>query len=359
MAVVLAACGDDDDDAGTAATVATTSAGTAGDATAVTTGDTTGDTVAATTGETAATTGDTTAADVTVADVDTSGVTLTVGTILDTSKAIWNLAAPTTDYNVEWATFPTGPPLLQALDSGVVDLGQVGITAVVNAQLNGLDFVAVAETTTPLPGNRVIVPEGSDITSLEQLAGHTIAVPKGTAWEGFLVQALDSVGMTAADVQLVDLAQTDALPAFLNGDVDAWSVGPPQADVAVSEHGASVLIDGSGFPSTGYLATTEETLADPATAAAIADFLVQYRAALASATVPTLAAQIAEQNQVPEEVAALTATNLVGGVLGPITDSTYETYQSTIDLFATAGLVAGAPPDPLTVFSTDLNAALA
>lgn len=65
-----------------------------------------------------------------VSDTELAEVTLTVGDQRGGSQAMLTAAGLLDDvpYSLEWSTFTSGPPLLEAVSAGAVDIGGVGNT---------------------------------------------------------------------------------------------------------------------------------------------------------------------------------------------------------------------------------------
>lgn len=71
----------------------------------------------------------------------------------------------------EWVEFQAGPPLLEAMRAGAVDIGHVGETPPVFAQAGGVPFVYAA-TDPPAPrAEAIVVKKDSPIDSVAALKG--------------------------------------------------------------------------------------------------------------------------------------------------------------------------------------------
>ncbi|WP_437942845.1 aliphatic sulfonate ABC transporter substrate-binding protein [Sorangium sp. So ce341] len=146
----------------------------------------------------------------------------------------------------EWIEFPAGPPLLEAMRAGAVDVGHVGETPPVFAQAGGVPFVYVA-TDPPAPkAEAIVVPKDSPITSVAGLKGKRVAVNRGSNVHYLLVRAVESAGLTLDDLQVSFLAPADARSAFESGKVDAWVIWDPFL-AAAELAGARVLQSGEGL----------------------------------------------------------------------------------------------------------------
>ncbi len=113
-----------------------------------------------------------------------------------------------------------GPALLPAVAAGNVDIGVIGDTPAILALARGdlpLEIVGVVSDT-----SRVFtIVAAPPFVSLKDLAGKKIGLPTGTAFEYFFASALAHAGMKPGDVEVVNLSQPQALPAFIAKRVDA------------------------------------------------------------------------------------------------------------------------------------------
>ena len=74
-------------------------------------------------------------------------------------------------YAVEWHEFTSGPPLLEAMNSGAIDFGHSGQPPPVFAQANGVPLVYVATTESSPDGSGLVVPQNSPIQTVADLKG--------------------------------------------------------------------------------------------------------------------------------------------------------------------------------------------
>lgn len=149
-------------------------------------------------------------------------------------------AFPPDEFTVEFSLFPSGPPLLEALNAGAIDFGGTGDAPPVFAQAAGVPLRYVA-TQVAYGNEAVIVPADSPIDSLDDLAGKNIAYVRGSSANYLLVLALQAGGVEFTDVESVLLPPADANAAFQSGAVDAWVIWDPFLTVAVTQSQARVL----------------------------------------------------------------------------------------------------------------------
>src|SRR5690242_11579757 len=116
---------------------------------------------------------------------DLSSVTLNVGDQKGTGAEAVLAAADllkTLPFKVNWSDFTSGPPMLQAMASGSVDVGGVGDAPPVFAASGGEAIEIVgARKTNAGDQDSVVVPKGSPITSIQQLKGKKIAYASGSS----------------------------------------------------------------------------------------------------------------------------------------------------------------------------------
>jgi sulfonate transport system substrate-binding protein len=181
-------------------------------------------------------------------------------------------------YDIKWAVFPFGPPEVQAISAGQVDLGtDIGDVPPINGAASDLGFKVVAALVPPSAkqaGNYLVVPKGSTITSLKDLKGKTVGVPFGSSAHGFLLNAVKSVGLSPESVKFVNLAPAALAAAFKGGQIDAESIWNPQAAVDVSQGGRILLAGHPPLdPNVGFVVAKTADVTDPARKKLLIDVL--------------------------------------------------------------------------------------
>lgn len=150
-------------------------------------------------------------------------------------------------YRVEWAEFPGGPQLLEALNAGAVDFGSTGETPPIFAQAANAPLVYIAHEPPAPRGEAILVPKDSPIKSVADLKGRKVAFNKGSNVHYLLVRALEEAGLTYEDVEPVFLAPADGRAAFERGAVDAWVIWDPFQASAEFTTEARELRNGEGI----------------------------------------------------------------------------------------------------------------
>lgn len=150
---------------------------------------------------------------------------------------------------VVWQEFAFGPPLVEGINSGDIDIGFVGATPPVFAQAGAGPDVTYVGYSAPFQDNyAIVVPKGSTAHSLADLKGKRIAVAKGSAGQYLLIAALEQAKLQLSDVDEAYLGYSEGRAAFERGDVAAWVVPDPRlADTEISS-GARALITARSLP---------------------------------------------------------------------------------------------------------------
>jgi sulfonate transport system substrate-binding protein len=273
---------------------------------------------------------------------DLSGVTLRVGTQRDGIRAVLQKSGQLDDvpYDIEWSTFVAGPPLVEAAGADRIDVAWVGCAPPIFGAAAGAAFnVIAAVKERDSQENRLLVPNDSDITSIADLKGKKIAVPRGTSGHAFILNALKSEGLGTRDVQFAFLAPPDALAAFQSGSVDALSVWDPFATQALQTLDAREIAAGEPFESgLGFEIASSKALEDPAKVAALRDYLRRLQAAWswAGENPDEWASAWSEDAGLPLEVTRVTAVRKASDIV-PLDAAIVDSQQRLADLFFDEG----------------------
>ncbi|WP_339383303.1 sulfonate ABC transporter substrate-binding protein [Oculatella sp. LEGE 06141] len=147
---------------------------------------------------------------------------------------------------VEWTEFQAGPPLLEALNVGSIDIGRTGDAPPVFAQAADAPLVYIGGSAPKDKSSAVLVRPESPIQTVADLRGKKIAFAKGSSSNYFIVQVLESAGLSIDDIEPVYLSPGDARSAFEQGSIDAWAVWDPFY-AAAEQQGARVVRDSEGL----------------------------------------------------------------------------------------------------------------
>lgn len=280
------------------------------------------------------------------AAADVSQVTLHIGDQAGTGAQSLLTAAGLIHklpFKVSWSDFTSGPPMLQAMASGAVDVGGVGDAPPIFA-LAGGDKITIIGAQQSSPHQSVLlVPKNSPIHSISQLRGKRIAVAQGSSADYHLFTVLRKAGLTVHDATLQYLQPPEALAALSSGHVDAWDIWSPYAEEAQAQDGARVLVDGTGFGSPyGFEVAAQAALASPAKAAAIRDYLkLLYQARAWANSHPAAWGKVwAQATGEPQAVMQAAAQDARSTPVA-ITPAIITAEQRVADTFAASGLIPG------------------
>ncbi|WP_127088239.1 aliphatic sulfonate ABC transporter substrate-binding protein [Aquabacter cavernae] len=239
--------------------------------------------------------------------------------------------------NVKWIEFQFGPPLLEALGSGSVDIGTVGDTPPIFAQAAGANLLYVASA--PATQNATLVQKDSPIKTVADLKGKKVAFAKGSSSHNFIVQALKKNGLRYTDIEPVFLAPADAAAAFASNRVDAWTVWDPYYALAQKRHDARAIVTtADGLPSHSfYLANKGLVERSPRTVQGALDALREVTA-WAAQNRDKVAALTSELTGVEYEAQKI-ATDRYPIEFNPVTQTAIRQQQEIADTFLELNLI--------------------
>jgi sulfonate transport system substrate-binding protein len=298
-----------------------------------------------------------------VTAADLAKVTLRVGDQKGGSQSLLKAAGLLTGlpYKIEWSTFTSGPPLLEAVSAGGVDIGGVGNTPPIFAAAANAKIAIVSGAQGNVAGNAILVPADSPLRAVNDLRGKTIGVAKGSSAHGQILLTLRAAGLSIKDVTLSFLQPADAYGAFTQHRIDAWAIWDPYTSQAKLEANARVLADGTGTANGyGFQVAGTGSLADPGRNSAIRDYVVRLAKAQfwADTHRAEWAATWAAATGLSPEVAKA-AVNAGPSRLVPLDDKVITSEQELADAFTADGVLPGRVDFARFVnkrFTNDLNA---
>jgi sulfonate transport system substrate-binding protein len=242
-------------------------------------------------------------------------------------------------YKVVWTEFPSGPPLLEALNVGAIDFGNTGEAPPIFAQAAGAPIQYVAYEPPAPQGEAILVPKDSKLTSVAGLRGKKVALNKGSNVHYLLVKALEKAGVKYSEVEPVFLAPADARAAFERGAVDAWVIWDPFQAAAEAATGARTLADGTGVVSNYqfYFSSKKFLQSD----SGIVDLVLAELREVddwAKRDIHAVASQLAPAIGLPVGVVEVALKRQSYGIK-PITDSVIADQQQVADTFFALGLL--------------------
>jgi sulfonate transport system substrate-binding protein len=216
--------------------------------------------------------------------LDLSKVTLRVGqTGWNTEGAALKVAGlDNTPYKVSYSVFTGGDKQLQALQAGALDVANASEIPPVFAAANVTPkwkAIATEQANTLL--QEVDVAKGSPITTIAQLKGKKVGYVQNTTAQYFLLELLQQAGLKWSDITPAPLLPADGVAALNSGSIAAFA-NYGNSVITIKQAGGTEIGSGADILSGNFLyLASNSALADPATAAAIADLLARTNKAYA------------------------------------------------------------------------------
>lgn len=245
-------------------------------------------------------------------------------------------------YNVVWTEFPSGPPLLEAINVGAIDLGNTGEAPPIFAQAAGAPIQYIAYEPPAPKGEAILVPKDSPLKTVADLKGKKVALNKGSNVHYLLVKALEKAGVKYSEITPVFLAPADARAAFERGAVDAWVIWDPFQAAAEVATQARTLADGTGVVQNYqfYFSSKKFLDADPKVVDVVLDELNAVDG-WAKGDIKAVAEQLSPSVGLPVPVLELALKRQAYGIK-PINDSVVAEQQQVADTFFSLGLIPKA-----------------
>ncbi|MFC5466948.1 aliphatic sulfonate ABC transporter substrate-binding protein [Lederbergia graminis] len=140
---------------------------------------------------------------------------------------------------------------LEFLNSRSVDFSSSAGAAALMAKAKGSPIESVYIYSKP--EWTALVAKDSSIKSVNDLKGKKVAATIGTDPYIFLLRALDAHGLSAKDVEIVNLQHGDGAAALLSGEVDAWAGLDPHMARVEKDSGAHLFFRNADFNTYGTL----------------------------------------------------------------------------------------------------------
>lgn len=149
--------------------------------------------------------------------------------------------------DIAFQHFPNGNEFIDALDTGIIDLGYVGPGPAINYYLSGGDVVVIGAAAN---GATLIVSrEGTDIHEVEDFAGHSFSTPgNGCTHNVQLEMMLLDKGLKTnrrgGEVEHQSRVNPASMVAmFEQGQLDGAAAPEPWGTLLVEEHNANVVAE--------------------------------------------------------------------------------------------------------------------
>jgi aliphatic sulfonates family ABC transporter substrate-binding protein len=215
-----------------------------------------------------------------------------------------------TGVRIDWREYAAGLPIVEALRRCELEVGVVGECPPLFAQAEEVPLVYLAAEEAAPERQAILVHENSEIETVRDLRGKTIALHRGANVHYLVIRALQEADVDYRDVALSFATPEVARQAFERREVDAWAIWDPVLSSARYELGARVLRNGTGLTKNVayYVARRPFTESHPHIAS---EFLshVGLAGAWARENAAAVADLLAPELKVPRGVLALALRN--------------------------------------------------
>jgi taurine transport system substrate-binding protein len=136
------------------------------------------------------------------------------------------------NYNIKWTKFDSGADVNTAFIAKELDFGALGSSPVARGLSAPLNIPYKVAFVLDVAGDNeaLVARNGSGVNTIADLKGKRVGTPFASTAHYSLLAALSQNGLSAKDVQLVDLQPQAILAAFDRGDIDAGYSWLPTLD---------------------------------------------------------------------------------------------------------------------------------
>jgi sulfonate transport system substrate-binding protein len=243
---------------------------------------------------------------------------------------------------VKWVEFAAGPPLVEALNVGSIDVGWVGDAPPIFGQSAGANIIYAAALPSTGEGEAIFVKPESAVQSVADLKGKRVGVGKGTSAHNLVIAALEKAGIGFDQITPVYLGPADAAAAFASDQIDAWAVWDPFFAIAETRYQPRVLTRSSDTLNVNTYFIANKTFAtDHPEFVTTTIASLQEAAKWADQNRDKVAEALHEVTGVPLDAQTIAANRAKFGIF-PITDAIIANQQATADRFFKLGLIPNA-----------------
>ncbi|GGW29348.1 taurine ABC transporter substrate-binding protein [Streptomyces griseoloalbus] len=187
------------------------------------------------------------------------------GDLIVKNKKLLEKALP--DYEITWIRFDSGASVNQAFIGKSLDIAALGSSP----------FARGVSGSSPIPykvawildvageNEALVVRKDTRISDVAGLKGRTIGTPFASTSHYSLLAALETAGLKASDVELVDLQPQAVLAAWQRGDIDAAYVWLPTLDElrkTGTQLTSSKEVGGAGKPTLDLAVVSDDLIAE-------------------------------------------------------------------------------------------------
>ncbi|WP_156290588.1 aliphatic sulfonate ABC transporter substrate-binding protein [Oceanobacillus salinisoli] len=158
---------------------------------------------------------------------------------------------------VEWVLSQGSNKALEFLNSNSIDFGSAAGAASLMSKANGAPIKNVYIFSKPEWTALVTNPD-SGVKTVQDLEGKQVAATLGTDPYIFLLRSLNEEGVSADDVEIVNLQHGDGASALTSGSVDAWAGLDPHMARLELESDSELFYRNPDFNTYGFLNVRED-----------------------------------------------------------------------------------------------------
>ena len=140
--------------------------------------------------------------------------------------------------------------LVMGCEIEINELGDIVNSEIFEGIINSKHRMTYDDVNKIINNDELLVNKDSGITKIEDLKGKTIATQLGTSGEVILNLAIESVGMSRDEVNVVNMEVAGVVTAFISGQVDAVAIWSPNTNTvrdALGEDKVVMLASNADF----------------------------------------------------------------------------------------------------------------
>ncbi len=127
--------------------------------------------------------------------------------------------------SIEFFKFTSGTEVINAMASGSIDISLNGSSPTAAGYSRGVDLQVIYVYDNINDAEALVV--NDKITAPQDLKGKTIAVPFGSTTHFHMMFALEQLGISPKEVNVIDMSPPDMVAAWIRGDIDGGFVWDP------------------------------------------------------------------------------------------------------------------------------------
>ncbi len=264
-----------------------------------------------------------------------------------------------TGWDIEWRQFASGTDVIAAMASGDVKISELGSSPLAIAASQGVEIQMFMLSYAIGDAESLIVRDGAEIASIEDLRGKRVAVPVGSTAHFSLVGALKHSNIAESELTIMNMPPDQIAAAWEQDAIDAAFIWHP-VQSQILERGTRLLGAGEtaewGYPTfNAWVANTEFAAENAEALAAFAGAMdaanqayLDDPAAWTADSKPVLAiANLtgAEPDQIPVILEGFSFVPLSEQLSGPWLTDAATIMQSTAEFLKAAGRIDSTADD--------------